>query len=69
MKNISVNGKSLSEIIDQLEDAQLSFDGLGCGLECAMIDDDLEMYEKAESLLRNSISMLKELAGYFQKAN
>jgi hypothetical protein len=69
MKNISVNGKSLSGIIDQLEDAQLSFDGLGCGLECAMIDDDLEMYEKAESLLRNSISMLKELAGYFQKAN
>ena len=69
MKNISVNGKSLSGIIDQLEDAQLSFDGLGCGLECAMIDDDLEMYEKAESLLRNSISMLKELAGYFPKAN
>lgn len=69
MKNISVNGKSLFGIIDQLEDAQLSFDGLGCGLECAMIDDELEMYEKTECILRDSISMLKELAGYPQKAN
>jgi hypothetical protein len=69
MKNISVNGKNLSGIIDQLEDAQLSFDGLGCGLECAMIDDDLEMYERAECLLRESIRMIKKLAGYPQKAN
>ena len=71
MENISVNVncKSLSKIITKLEDAKQSFNGLGDGLGCAMIDDELEMYEKAESLLRNSISMLKELAGYFQKAN
>ena len=69
MKNISVNGKSLSGIITKLEDAKQSFNGLGDGLECAMIDDDLEMYERAECLLRESIYVLKELAGYFQKAN
>ena len=69
MKNISVNGKSLSGIIDQLEDAKLSFSGLGDGLECAMIDDDLEMYKRAESLLRDSIVMLKKLTGYPQKAS
>ena len=68
MEKISENGKELFGIITQLEDAKLSINGLGVGLECAMIDDDLEMYKRAECLLRDSISMLKKLTGYPQKA-
>ena len=69
MENISVDGKELFGIITQLEDVKLSINGLGDGLECAMMDDDLEMYERAESLLRGSISMLKKLSGCPGKAN
>ena len=68
MENISVDGKELFGIITQLEDAKLSINGLGDGLECAMIDDELEMYERTECLLRDSINMLKKLTGYPQKA-
>jgi hypothetical protein len=50
-----------------LEDVQRSFNGLGDGLEVAMLDDDLEMYERTEWLLSNSIGMLKKLTGYPQK--
>ena len=69
MEKISVNGEELFGIITQLEDAKLLFNGLGDGLECALIDDELEMYEKAECILRNSINMLKKLTGYPQKSN
>ena len=69
MENISVDGKELSGIITQLEDAKLSINGLGDGLECAMIDDDLEIYERAESLIRDSISMLKKITGNSEEAN
>jgi hypothetical protein len=69
MGKISLNSNEISGIITQLEDASLSFDGLGCALECAMIDDDLELYERAEWLLRKSIDKLKKLTGYPQKAN
>ena len=68
MENISVDGKELFGIITQLEDAKRSFTGLGDGLECAMMEDDLEMYERAELLLSNSIGLLKKLTGYPQKA-
>ena len=67
MEKISLNSNEISGIITQLEDSAQSFNGLGDGLEVAMLDDDLEMYERAESLLRNSISMLKKLTGYPQK--
>jgi hypothetical protein len=69
MEKISLNSKEIFGIITHLEDAKQSFCGLGDALECAMIDDDIEMYGRAESLLRDSISMLKKLAGYPQKAN
>lgn len=69
MENISVNGKELFGIITQLEDAKLSFNGFGDGLECAMNDYELEMYARAESLLRDSIGMLKKLTGHPEKAN
>ena len=69
MENISVDGKELFGIIIQLEDAMQSFTGLGDGLECAMIDDDLEIYQRAESLIRDSISMLKKITGNSEEAN
>jgi hypothetical protein len=69
MEKISLNSKEIFGIITKLEDVAQSFNGLGDGLEVAMLDDDLEMYEKAEWLLSNSIGMLKKLTGYPQKAN
>ena len=69
MENISINSKEIFGIITKLEDVAQSFNGLGDGLEVAMFDDDLEMYERAESLLRDSVVMLKKLTGYPQKAN
>jgi hypothetical protein len=68
MGKISLNSNEISGIITQLEDSSRSFNGLGDGLEVAMLDDDLEIYERAESLLRDSIGMLKKLTGYPQKA-
>jgi len=69
MDNNSENGKSLFEIITQLEDARRSFDGIGNVVDGAMIDDELEVYERAEWLLRDSISMLKKLIGHPEKAS
>ena len=69
MENIRIDSIELFGIITQLEAAKLSFSGLGDGLEGAMLDDELEMYDKAELLLRNSISMLKKLTGHPGKAS
>ena len=69
MENISVDGKELFGIITQLEDAKRSFTGLGDGLECTMIDDDLEIFERAECLLSDSISILKKITGNSEEAN
>ena len=69
MENISVDGKELFGIITQLEDAKLSINGLGDGLECSMIDDDLEIFERAECLLSDSISILKKITGNSEEAN
>ena len=69
MENIRIDGIELFGIITQLEAVMLSFNGFGDGLECTMIDDELEMYERAESLLRDSISMLKKLTGQPGKAS
>jgi hypothetical protein len=69
MEKINLNGKEIFGIVTQLEDAKLSFRGLGDDLEVAMIDDDLETYMRAECLLRDSINMLKKLTGYPQKAS
>ncbi len=66
MEKNNLNSSEISGIITQLENVAQSFNGLGDGLECAMIDDDLEIYERAESLLRDSIGMLKKLNGYPQ---
>jgi hypothetical protein len=69
MDNITENGKSLFEIITQLEDARRSFDGIGNVVDSAMIDDELEVYERAEWLLRDSIGMLKKLIGHPEKTS
>ena len=60
MKMISVNCQELHKITTQLEEAKTAFDGLGCGLEAVMVDNELEIYGRAEELLFKSINMLKK---------
>ena len=68
MEKISLTSNEICKIITQLENTKLSFNKLGDGLECAMIDDDLEIFARTESILSDSISLLKKLTGYPQKA-
>ena len=62
MSKISANSEELTEIIDQMEKSKRSFEALGCSLEAAMINDELEIYGEAESILAQSISHLRQLA-------
>ena len=69
MSKITFNSKDLSEVIVQLEKAMRSFDSVGCAIEVAMFDEEVQKYDEAEWLLRNIIRKLKKVSGPHEKAN
>jgi len=63
MSKITFNSEDLSEIILQLEKAGETFCGLGDGLDCAMLDEDRDLFGEAEILFNQNIRALKNLTG------
>lgn len=63
MESTRANCRNLMQIITHLETVKQVFDGLACGLDCAMDDEEREIYAGAEGLLGTCIIKLKVLTG------